>query len=76
MSTGSLVCPKCNGQMIEGFVIDHPLGYSAYPAQWHPGRPQCNVFGGTEIEKDRLISIQSYRCEQCGYLEQYAKHTE
>ncbi len=69
----SPVCSKCGGVMIEGFIIDHPLGQSAFPAQWHPGTPECNVFGGTQIDKEKLVPIQSFRCEQCGYLELYSR---
>ncbi len=59
--------------MKEGFMIEHALGTTAFSAKWHPGTPQCNVFGGTQIEKADLIPIQSFRCEQCGFIELYAK---
>lgn len=66
-------CPKCGGTMTEGFMMGHVLGTTAFPEHWHPGVPQCNVFGGTQVEKEKLIPIRSFRCEQCGFLEQYTQ---
>lgn len=76
MSPNSLICSKCGGSLNEGFIIEHALGNTAFSAKWHPGKPECNVFGGTQIEKDQLIPIRSYRCEQCGFLEFYANPCE
>src|SRR5262245_51400037 len=61
-------CPKCNGEMEQGFVVDMAPGSRV--SQWAPGAP----FGmfALRIPKSRH-PIGTFRCSSCGYLESYAR---
>ena len=70
MASGSH-CPKCNGRMEEGFTADH--GHGAYHvAAWLRGKPDRRWWG-LKVQKKQLLTIQTFRCTRCGYLENYAK---
>ena len=64
-------CPKCAGEMQEGFVVDY--GYNKnYVAHWVAGKPQFGPLGGTKLWGKEQRPIQTFRCAKCGYLESYA----
>jgi transposase len=63
-------CPKCNGQMERGFIIDHSHTAQAV-SEWAPGPPQRSFWTGTKLPEGRL-PIGTFRCSACGYLESYA----
>jgi hypothetical protein len=71
MSNASQNCPKCNGQMEQGFVLDKGLNMQ-YVSQWAAGPPQKSFWLGTS-PPDNLIPIGAFRCASCGYLESYAR---
>lgn len=56
-------CPKCGGELEEGFTIspgaDKPL--------WGT---KMGVAGWTFLENKK--EVKTYRCKNCGYLESYA----
>jgi hypothetical protein len=59
--------------MQEGFILDR-----SYDRQriglWVSGRPEKSVFlENVKIAGKEQYEIQSFRCTQCGYLEEYAK---
>ena len=62
----SKVCPKCNGQMIQGKLRgDTNVLWSQIK--------ETKIFGVTAIQPvGTTYSVDAYRCEQCGYLESYA----
>ena len=72
MSNASQNCPKCNGQMEQGFVLDKGLNMQ-YVSQWAAGPPQKSFWLGTSPPAN-LIPIGAFRCGLCGYLESYARH--
>ena len=84
-SVRQLACPKCAGDMVEGFLVEvNPVAYvggaAVKAAVWHPGRPRERsgwLAEGTEVavEKGRLCRVATYRCSKCGYLESYADPT-
>lgn len=57
--------------MEPGHVVDYTHG-GAIEAQWAPGHPQHSFWIGLKVKKKELISITTYRCTKCGYLESYA----
>ena len=62
-------CPKCNGEMEEGFIVDKAhLGVGTKP-MW---ATNIKFFGGPQNKHN----VVSYRCKSCGYLESYAKSTK
>jgi hypothetical protein len=69
-------CPKCKGTMTKGFIVDRTGPLSAIvqafmQAQWAEGEPKLGLFG-VQVGGRRLYRITTYRCEKCGYLEDYA----
>lgn len=68
------ICPKCNGAMERGFILDHHDG-EALQSSWIEGSPQRVRFWtyrGVKTQNKRKFHIDTLRCEQCGYLESYA----
>ena len=62
-------CPKCNGEMVRGFVLDVGLGAKSF-SQWTRGTPPKGVIWKAEPED--MLPIGTFRCSSCGYLESYA----
>ena len=59
-------CPKCKGEMEKGFLVDEGVWGTAFKRRqrWALG---ANFFG---LKKVR--NINSFRCQKCGYLENFA----
>ena len=70
MENNAPICPKCNGEMEEGFIPDI-TDAGVDQSRWAEGSPQPGFWGGTKLPKRRLL-ITTYRCMRCGYLESYA----
>ena len=66
-------CPKCNGSMTEGFVVDHGDYGAAHVSTYQPGEPRKSFWTGLKQDKKAQIQITTFRCGRCGYLENYAK---
>jgi uncharacterized protein DUF6487 len=65
-------CPRCSGEMETGFLLGR--GRNLYrPAEWFAGQPEINLMGGIKLRGKRRFRVQSWRCTQCGFLEQYAR---
>ena len=65
-------CPKCNGKMDEGFILDDTHG-GRVQAEWAEGPPRRSIWTGIKIAKDARHPITAFRCQKCGYLESYAR---
>jgi len=62
-------CPKCKGKMEVGFTGDYNNRI-----WWVEGYPAFGWWGGLRDRESRqLLSIATYRCSNCGYLESYAR---
>ena len=79
MTQSKMSCPKCNGEMDQGFVIDNTYG-AALVSQWMKGPPKAAKFFGkvlaTIVKTPKpadLIPIGTFRCSACGFLESYAR---
>ena len=60
--------------MEEGFIPD--LTYGASKSRWwHPGRPITILLGVLQLENEKKLSVETFRCTGCGFLESYAKST-
>lgn len=66
-----LRCPKCNSQMVQGFIPDHTHG-AHLVGSWHEGAPKKSFWRGTKAPISAGIPIGAFRCSGCGYLELYA----
>ena len=68
----AMICPKCAGEMKEGFMVSRSLDYSK-PDEWVEGAPEASLWFGTKVRSKQHLQIASFRCERCGYLESYAR---
>ena len=64
-------CPRCSGSMEPGYVLDEGYGKRG-PAKWVEGPPQFSMWTGLKLGGRRRIEVATYRCRNCGYLENYA----
>jgi hypothetical protein len=77
-----IVCPKCNGSMEEGFLPDASRGV-IQDTKWVRGKPEPHWLGGVKSPDQKFLgglkdstackSVISYRCQKCGFLENYAR---
>ncbi len=71
MEDNQPTCPKCSGVMEQGWIKD------AMPmmdvAHWHRGAPQRGLLGGVKSLAGISFPIAAFRCQECGFLEQYAR---
>jgi len=65
-------CPKCQTQMVTGFIPDSTYGGFSLPG-WYPGDPAKSWLGTYKVDTKQLIPIRTFRCPNCGYIESYAK---
>ena len=68
----SRTCPKCQGSMTEGFVVDHTHGGRGI-SSWLEGAPVKSIWIGISFGGKKPIEIATWRCGGCGFLESYAK---
>ncbi|MEB3415084.1 hypothetical protein VCJ71_03280 [Alteriqipengyuania sp. WL0013] len=69
----SKTCPKCDGRMETGFVLDSNYGSgSAMVSHWMAGKPVKSIWTGLKTKGRKKIEIRTERCTRCGYLENYA----
>ena len=65
------ICPKCQGVMVEGFVVDHTYARREV-SSWLEGEPIKSIWVGVQLQGCKPIDIASWRCQKCGFLENYA----
>lgn len=71
MSNERMKCPKCNDDMIQGFILDQ--GHSAlYVGTWYEGQPEKSFWIKTRKPSTAGIPVGAFRCQRCGFLEFYA----
>jgi len=68
-----LTCPKCKGDMEQGYVVDYNLA-APMQSKWIPGEPDTSFWSANTIDKKKLVPVSTFRCINCGYLESYAKN--
>ena len=64
-------CPKCDGDMHEGFIADYTHG-GIMQEQWVQGPPEKSFWFGTKVYTKERYRVTTVRCASCGYLESYA----
>jgi hypothetical protein len=72
MSVQPLVCPKCQGEMVQGFMPDYYAHSAIYVSSWVEGPPAKSFWTRTKVQGEG-IPIGTFRCAVCGYLESYAR---
>lgn len=68
----SLKCPRCQGTMEVGVVVDRAHYGVPTRETWVPGIPKWSRWSGLKIGGLPNLPVTSYRCEKCGFLESYA----
>jgi len=71
MSQAAMSCPKCQGEMVQGHVLDTTYGGNLL-SRWSPGPPK-NYFWTGILNTFPKIPIGTFRCQSCGFLESYAR---
>ena len=66
-------CPKCAGEMREGFILDMAHDGQQLVLRWVAGKPEKSFWTGTKVAGKEQHFIQSFRCAKCGFLESYAR---
>ena len=65
-------CPKCTQMMVRGFIPE--VSHRSSASFWVEGEPEHSFWAaGVKIPEDKIISIVTYRCAGCGFLESYAR---
>jgi hypothetical protein len=70
MASTTKTCSKCGGRMEQGFVPE-AKDHSTRVSMWIEGAPQKSWLG-LKTWKLRKLEIETYRCQRCAYLENYA----
>ena len=68
-------CARCGGKMEEGFVLDRGSYNFPNEQQWVEGEPERSFWTGLNMDGRRLFKVSTYRCEQCGRLDSYARES-
>lgn len=71
MTNHNMQCPKCQGEMVQGFVPDY-YQTGIFVVGWHPGQPKKSFWNRTKVAEAEGIPIGAFRCQKCGFLEFYA----
>ena len=72
MPNKNMPCPKCQSEMVQGFVPDYfSAGRSAVVA-WLAGSPKKDFWSKTKAPRADGVPIGAFRCQGCGFLEFYA----
>ncbi len=72
MNESNLNCPKCAGEMEEGFIADYDDYCSIRPSNWVEGAPVKSFWHKTKINDKKHYQVKTLRCVRCGFLESYA----
>ncbi len=65
-------CRHCDVAMTIGFTLDKGDSGFQYVSCWIEGVPDEGFFG-LKITEKNIGVVQTYRCSECGYLENYAR---
>jgi predicted nucleic-acid-binding Zn-ribbon protein len=72
MTMNQQICPKCQGEMEQGFVLEISQGGRSV-ISWSSGQPKKSFFFGIKLFEVKQIPIGTFRCKDCGYLESFAR---
>ena len=65
-------CPKCQGLMEEGFIIDRGDYNVGMVNTWVEGEPVKSFWSGIKVKNKQQFLVKTFRCSNCGFLESYA----
>lgn len=64
-------CPKCGGRMEQGFVAAK-TSHGNVLSEWIEGVAQRSIWTGVKLRGRRRLTLETFRCGRCAYLESYA----
>jgi hypothetical protein len=67
MIAATLRCPKCNGEMVQGFIVDHHDGGKRLVSTWVEGAPEKSFWRVTKVPADKCVPVGTC-CSECGFL--------
>ena len=73
MSAEPTRCPKCNGEMVQGFIFDREDGGLRRVSNWVEGAPEKYFWTVTRVPVEKCVPVGTFRCSVCGFLESYAR---
>ena len=73
MVRNEMPCPKCGGNLQEGFTVDRFDHLHRVVSELVEGPPQKTFWFGVSVKGRKTIDVQTLRCDKCGFLESYAK---
>jgi predicted nucleic-acid-binding Zn-ribbon protein len=68
---GSVECPRCQGTMERGYIVDEGYGKKVV-SSWASGQPERSIWTGLKLRGKEKRDVTTFRCRRCGYLESYA----
>ncbi len=71
--TEAMQCPKCSGEMVQGFIFDRADGGVRRVIKWVEGAPQTAFWTVTKVPEEKCVPVGTFRCSVCGFLESYAR---
>lgn len=72
MSTEANRCPKCNGEMVQGFICGRE-GPNRVVSTWAEGAPENGGWLFRQVRAGKCVPVGTFRCSACGFLESYAR---
>jgi hypothetical protein len=73
LSMETVRCPKCNGEMVQGFIFDRADGGGRRVINWVEGAPHKAFWTTTNVPAEKCVPVGTFRCSVCGFLESYAR---
>ena len=73
MNTEAIRCPKCNCEMVQGFIFDREDGGLRRVINWVEGAPDKAFWTVTKVPEEKCVPVGTFRCSECGFLESYAR---
>ena len=61
--------------MESGFIVDTLFLGTLVQSKWVEGEPKYSwLGGGLTVRARRIRRVVTYRCQECGFLESYARY--
>jgi hypothetical protein len=57
MSAARTRCPKCNGEMVQGLIVDYGQGPGRLVSGWVEGAPQKSFWSGAKAPAEKCIPV-------------------
>ena len=72
MTNKEMQCPKCKGEMVQGFLPDYFHDARSLVVAWFAGPPKKSFWSKTKAPRGDGVPVGAFRCQKCGFLEFYS----